>query len=94
MLYNDNFLWVMLILRSSNDKMWYMICNHDIYARFLIFDGNNMKKICCTCLDLDDIDVVWWTLLMILNNYEDIWWFMFINDDFNLWFHKYNDNHA
>ena len=84
MLYDDNLLWFMLILRSSDNMIWYMICNHDIYAKFLIFDENNMKNTCCTCLDLDDIDVVWWTLLMILGDYDGIWWFMLRIDIYNL----------
>ena len=42
-----------------------------------------MMKTCCTCLDLDDIDVVWWYPLMILKDYDGIWWFMPKDDDFN-----------
>ena len=48
----------------------------------------------CTMPYLDVIHVSCWYLLLILEDFDEIWWYMYINDDYDLGFYKYDDNHV
>ena len=47
----DDLRWFMLVLGLDDDIMKYRLYNHDIYARFMIFDEYNMKNMW----------ISWWT---------------------------------
>ena len=51
MIYVDDLWWFMLVLGLNDDIMKYLLYNHDIYTRSMIYDDYNMKNICIT----------WWT---------------------------------